>query len=171
MSNIGYIMVKRMAIPNHWLPGLKIGYGTLIQLAFQVSTTTLRPLSTELKRFKKTSRTITVIGWISALPWPRSSVKGAGSITIVSAASIPVFHPIVATSNMTLVYPEIAINTFYHPVKQAGTDYSGGGSILHVVRKDPVVPPMNEPAVSIAIPEDPGNGDLIFNTPQLPANI
>ena len=94
--------------------------------------------------------------------------------------------------------PEVAINTFFHLVKQAGLDCSNGSSRMHIVPKDTVVspmdklieiiaipedpvkeglifntvvPPMNDPIESSTIPEDPVNEDLIFNTPQLPTTI
>ena len=66
--------------------------------------------------------------------------------------------------------PIIALNTFFHLVKQAGLILSDGGSNLRIVPKDTVVLPMNEPAVSVIIPEDPANDDLIFDTVVLPIN-
>jgi hypothetical protein len=67
--------------------------------------------------------------------------------------------------------PKIAINTFYHLVKQAGIDIYGGFSNVRVLWKETMVPPMNEPTVSVTLPEPPEKEDLIFNTPQLPGEI
>ena len=67
--------------------------------------------------------------------------------------------------------PVIAINTFYHLVKQAGLDVPNCGSSLHIVPKDSVLPPWNELIEISTIPEDPVKEGLIFNTPQLPTSI
>jgi len=68
--------------------------------------------------------------------------------------------------------PVIALNTFFHLVKQAGLILSDAGSNLRIVPKDTVDLPINEPAVSVIIPQDSLNDEtLIFNTPQLPTHI